>query len=576
MRARCCCVDEPPRSPESPRLYRPSRWPLAGLALVALAYVVWVLSLPEDTFWAGDMGVKLLQVEGLTRSSFRSLALDYPGEHVDPEGAYFPITRLFAARVHGRWYAVFPPLFAILTAPLYLAFGNVGLYVLPAASAVAVLYLSLLLARHAALGPHEVYLPVAIGLGSPLFLYAVVFWEHSLATMLCLAAFALMLRPAGSKLFRVVSVLVGVLMGVASAMRPECYWFTVGLIAASMVWHGRKGWQHAALIGAGACAASAASCTLNAIAFGHPLGLHYVLNVREAFGQAPSTSARLAQAGANAIHMLLNPSTQEIVNVWTLAPLGLFLAACWFRRRWAVIACGILALPTLAFFALEQHIKEGLFAVTPVCIFWLAGWPFHRPDDTRRFRLTATLVLLVFTSGVILTSPTPGGWQFGPRLLLPAYPLLLILSIQGLIALKGHAPQKLVIAVFFASLCVGFVAAFRALQVADQNKRDWQLLARAFRQSPAQVIVTDRPYFPQNLASLYYDKPSFLIRDPQGDATDLLSRLAGAGVKRLMFVSNSEHMRFDPDRVTGFRQVEEMRRRTFRHTTTFREYILVP
>ncbi len=160
------------------------------------------------------MGVKLLQVEALVRSNFQSLALGYPGQSIDPSGAYFPITRLFAARVGGQWYAVFPPLFAILTSPFYLTLGHFGLYVLPMAGAIGVLYLSLLLARSANLGAHEAYLPVAVGIGSPLFLYAVVFWEHSLAAMLCLAAFALTLRPLTGRRSQSVALLAGVLMGV--------------------------------------------------------------------------------------------------------------------------------------------------------------------------------------------------------------------------------------------------------------------------------------------------------------------------------------------------------------------------
>lgn len=522
------------------------------------------------------MGVKLLQVEALVRSNFQSLALGYPGQSIDPSGAYFPITRLFAARVGGQWYAVFPPLFAILTSPFYLTLGHFGLYVLPMAGAIGVLYLSLLLARSANLGAHEAYLPVAVGIGSPLFLYAVVFWEHSLAAMLCLAAFALTLRPLTGRRSQSVALLAGVLMGVASAMRPECYWFTVGCIAASILWHGRPGWRHPALIAIGTATVNAASWAFNAYAFGHPLGLHYELNVRESFGAAPSLLARIEQAGSNALHMLLNPSTQEAVNIWVLTPLGLFVLACWFRRRWAVIAAAVLMLLALGLFAIEQHVKEGLLAVAPVCVFWLAGWPFHKQDRSRTFRRAATLLVMIFIVGVILTSPTPGGWQFGPRLLLPVYPLLFILSIQGLTALREHAPQKLVLAVFFATLCVGFTTAFRALQVADHNKRDWHLLALAFRQSQSQVIVTDRPYLPQNLACLYYEKPFFLIGADAEDATDLLSRLAEAGIQRLMFVSNSEHLRFDHDRVTGIHRIEEMPRRAFRHTMTFREYVLVP
>lgn len=564
-------MGKPPLWKDNGLSSRGRRWSVAALVLVVTAYLVWIWSLPSDTFWAGDMGVKLIQMESLIRSGFTRLSLDYPGQAIDPEGTYFPIARLFAERVNGSWFAVFPPLFPALSAPFYLLLGYRGLYVLPLVSSVVILCSSLVLARRAGIGQHAIYLPVVLGLGSPLFLYSVVFWGHSLGACLCLAGFMLALGPPVRLLRGFSRVAAGAALGLAAAVRPECYWFAAGCVAACLCERGGKPWRGAVQVLFGVVAVSSVSWIFNSVAFGHPLGLHYLLNVRESFGQAPLLSDRAAQAGQNAVRMLLNPSTEEAVNLWILIPLGLFVLACWCRLKWLINAAAVLAMAPIVVLMADPHLKEGLFAVSPICAFWLAGWPFHQKGRGAGFRFRAAVVVSVFIVGVIATSPTAGGWQFGPRLLLPACPLLLLLSVQGLIALQRRFAQKLIFVVFVGCMCVGVVTALHAMHAANRHKTDWRLLRQAFGKIESHVIVTDRPYLPQSLASLYYEKTFFLL--PTDDATDLLSRLAQAGVSRFLFVSNAEHVRFTPGRAKGFRALQELPRRTFRQKTTFREYV---
>ena len=90
---------------------------------------------------------------------------------------------------------------------------------------------TLLMAGGAAIGAFSLYLLeprdrrrapwLAIAFGSPVFIYSVVFWEHTLATALCLGAAALSLRadpvvPAGP--FRCNAKWIGV--GLAIRFRP--------------------------------------------------------------------------------------------------------------------------------------------------------------------------------------------------------------------------------------------------------------------------------------------------------------------------------------------------------------------
>ena len=528
--------------------------------------------MPSETFWAGDMGVKLIQVESLLRGRFSGLALDYPGRHIDPEGAYFPIRGLFAAALSGRHYAVFPPLFPVLSALPYALLGHVGLYVLPLASGVLLLWLSLSIAGRIDLGPHTAYFPVLLGLGSPVFLYSVVFWAHVPAAALCLVGFVLATArgPGAARWLRVAGA--GAAVGIAAAMRPECNWFAVGCVAACVL-PGGAGRRSGLRFALGFGLVTAACWAFNTAAFGHPLGLHYALNLQHRYGASPSLAARAAQACTNAVRLLLNPSTERVVNLWVHVPLGLFFLACFTRWRWLIAVTAALTIPALVTLCIDPHLKEGLLAVSPVCMFALAGGPGPHSAGAA-FRRDAARVLLLFIAGVLLTTPTAGGWQFGPRLLLPAFPLLLLLSVQGMIALGRRCGLRVVACVYFACVCAGFAAAFHAVRIADLNKNNWRQFARAIDKLDSRVIVTDRPYVVQSLASLYYKRLFFLLPDP--DATDLLNRIAHAGFGEFLYISNTDRLPADPTRRQGFRRLEPGPQRTFAHSLTFREYRFVP
>ena len=58
---------------------------------------------PEDTFWSGDAGIQLLQVQGFLESNGASMALPYRGKDYDPDGQHFPLVEPYATLIGQQW-----------------------------------------------------------------------------------------------------------------------------------------------------------------------------------------------------------------------------------------------------------------------------------------------------------------------------------------------------------------------------------------------------------------------------------------------------------------------------------------
>src|ERR1051325_8379960 len=65
---------------------------LAATLVVGLIYaglLAWFI--PLNGLWAGDQGVKLVQIESLLLNKFSDAALPYPSAALDPSGPFSPL-----------------------------------------------------------------------------------------------------------------------------------------------------------------------------------------------------------------------------------------------------------------------------------------------------------------------------------------------------------------------------------------------------------------------------------------------------------------------------------------------------
>jgi len=515
-----------------------SRTAWALCAVVAAAYAWWVVLMPSRVFWAGDMGVKYVQVESLLRQHWRSTALVYPSRDLDPRGQWFPFAVPFATRHGERFYSVFPIAFPALSAVLFWLFGVIGLYVIPICASAATLFALPWLCDRLGIGRFRALAPILIGLGSPLFFYSVLFWEHTLAATLCTFAVCCLLRAEGKMRARW-AFACGLLVAACAWFRPEAYCFLAALLVAIIAtrWRRVRGMQTAAWVSAGACGPLVVLWTYQWLAFGHPLGAHYVVNVRYYAGSGVAMGSRL-------IRLIADPNIGEIKNLWLMTPFLLLLVVCVIpplRRKSGVVATMfVLCVPTSVLLGLSGYFNEGLLAVTPLVAgcFLLFG-----PAGESKGPADYTALLGVMSIGyvvlVAMTSPVVGGLQLGPRLLLPIVPIVLLLALYGAqqawqCTISPRARQIIACSLFVLGCC-GVLTSIFALQTVYTMKTYRKALIEKIMKGSEPVVVADHWSTPQEIAPIYFERKVLLAPRAEEDA-ELLRALANAGVRRFLFL----------------------------------------
>ncbi|MFC1878432.1 hypothetical protein ACFLZW_00825 [Chloroflexota bacterium] len=216
-------------------------WPALAAALLFLIYlaIVWFYLSPSS-LWSPDEGAKLLQTKSLRWQDGR-LAFDiqYAGAAIDPGLVYAlsnPVKDLLRV-VDGRLMLERLPIFSLATLPFYRQMGMFGLYVLPALGGALAALLTLLLLDKPT---HRWPAFLLVAFGSPVFIYALLFWEHTLASSLALAGAALMLRLGehkSSRPRRKLATLLPAVLLLSSAvyLRQEILVFAAALLAAGWV-----------------------------------------------------------------------------------------------------------------------------------------------------------------------------------------------------------------------------------------------------------------------------------------------------------------------------------------------------
>jgi hypothetical protein len=139
-----------------------------------------------------------------------------------------------------------------------------------------------------------------------------------------------------------------------------------------------------------------------------------------------------------------------------------------------------------------------------------------------------------------------GGAQWGPRYLLPVFPLLVILAVQALhrlLAARDRSPLELAaVRVTFALLLTySIVIQLAGVRHLWTAKNDYEALATSVQSVGETVIVTDLWWFPQVTAAITHDETVFLINYGEDDRlVHLLPRFQDSGVRSFTFVGQPE------------------------------------
>jgi hypothetical protein len=527
----------------------------AGVAVVlgAIAFLV----LKAEVFYSIDGAVKFIQAEAFRTSGFRSMALPYPGQRIDPDGLFVPFEPPFVFRGAGQYQSIFPSAFAML-ASLVVGLGPGALRALAigggALAAAGTAWLT-------DLGPRW-SLAAIVAFATPLWFYATGAGESTIALAASTWAFVVAMRGK-----RRADVIAGALLGLAAIFRDEALLLLPGLLYARSLAAGR------AMRWVTLLASVAAPILLMAAIDWVWLDRPPLAHLRHAVPLLNSVLPRARAALPKLETLTWHERVDTVTFYWWLGDGGWLLA---IGVAAALIAAALLRRsqlgPTLVaaivVTAVAFQIRDvgplvaapkfltGLLRLAPFFLFaCLPAAPSAGPSMTRRVALITTAACMLLT---LLSLSTTGGKGLGPRLTMSLWPLLAAAALEGLDSWRRWAGTAwvrrpivwgggLLIA---GSLVMELGVALPALAVRSHEDQD---ALELIRQIPDRVVVLDDDVLMQLVGPEYFGREVLFVARPElwgplGDA------LAADGQTRLLVISR-QPLR-DSTKIAPFRFAE--------------------
>jgi hypothetical protein len=201
-------------------------------ALLLLAYVLLSLPTDPDGFLGPDTGAKIHTLHVMERDGTASPDIGYWAEEHDPAGDLHPVHHT-NRQPDGSWVAVTTLPMLELARPLYALGGYSATLILPMLGGVAAAFAARQIVRRLDPGNDGWLAFWVIGLGSPILVYALDFWEHTVGVACVLWAVALLLGVVEEVAPRWTAAGAGILLGVGATLRQEVLIYTLVLVVAS-------------------------------------------------------------------------------------------------------------------------------------------------------------------------------------------------------------------------------------------------------------------------------------------------------------------------------------------------------
>jgi hypothetical protein len=431
---------EPAREPTTEARSSAGR---VALALLALLAIYGVLSLANDPrgFLGTDTGGKVATLRAMDARGDLDPDLGYWAERFDPEGVAHPIALNY--HLGHRWVNVttLPMLYAAV--PLYAVGGLHGILLLPMLGGCLCALGARALARRLASTNRERTGWLAfwsVGLATPVAVYALDFWEHTLGLAAMLWAVIVLLDVAEARATWRAAAFGGALFGLAATMRTEALVYalaTFGVVGVTLLVARRRDTLR---VGAAA-----------AVGFVVPLALNQLLE-RAVLGDAlrSSRASSAVSGGAHDISDRAGDALRTTVGLnhydppaadWLLGGLIVGFVAIAVvlllrgsrqeRLAWAALlgaACLVVAR-----FANGLGFVPGMLVASPLAVAGLvAGWA---TSERRRVIAIALGALPIVWLYQYRGGANP---QWGGRYVLLTGALLAVLGVVGLRA-RGRA-----------------------------------------------------------------------------------------------------------------------------------------
>lgn len=526
---------------------RPGVVRLVWIALVLFYAVLGFVVLLPEAVYSGDIGVKFVQARALGANHFASLAIPYPGAFLDMERAFFPMRPPFVFTLAGETQAIFSPAAAIIQAAAVSVAGIRGLTFVSIVSAAVILYAGAALAA----ARDRVAVLVALGLGGPLWFFAISGWEHAPGVAFGTAAFACAAKwrhPAAPWV-------AGLLLGAGATQRDEVVLLLPGLLL--VLWFQSRSWRPLAAAAVATMLALVLAGAIDLWWFHRPPAAH----LRHAVHLLQSALRVTKELNADVpVLQRFTPRQryETVIWYWLLgygndpwivafaAGLVAALAVRWWWKTSAGLLVWLIGVAALAAIDLHEVYTApkwlaGMLRVSPFFVFALLPAPPGRPrlDWFHAVALgTAAMFIAIAYAGV----DTTGGKGLGPRLLFPLFPLLCVSAIA---AVREYVGAQRRIDRWVGWTGVTLVLMSVAIHVSGtipayiQRNRDDGSVVSAIAASPERVVVADDVFTAQLMFPLYYRRIIFLADNP-GLGEQLGALLAREHVAQAILVSRSE------------------------------------
>lgn len=520
-----------------------------AMLVVAIVYVLTLAVLPRGGFWITDSDNKFIQMQAIIQQGPGDASIPWPGMAIDPAFDFNPLPEPFSAVEDGRLYAVFSPVFALVSSLPYRLFGETGLYLLPLSGGLLAVLGCGMLARLLGLGGIGTFAATLLaGLATPLWFYSVVFWEHTTAVALSVWAVVFLLRFTDTGHLRDLS-LMALTAAFGVYFRDDLYLFCAVLVVI-LLYAVSDHRVRNAFTAAGIMGAMLIPLWLYQWwAIGHPFGFHLGTHLFSASGILAHVAAR-PQVIYNMV-LAAHPSVMISVVV-TLPCAALLFVPESVRMRHRSLLTGAVPMlgMVLAAVVFAGHIAtessilwllqtNSLLSAAPVLV--LAIMPRLTVDENnhRSPRFLVWLVVAGYLAMYLLAAPELGstGIHWGNRFLLLLYPLLLVLALSAVwpkekIRIKGLYWGAILLVV----LSIGAqVYSVRLLAV----KKDFsRRLSEAVADRPEQIVVSTVWWAPQALSREFYTRQVFYASS-QDRLQELGQRIVAAGEERVLFITQA-------------------------------------
>jgi len=483
--------------------------------------IAW-LYLNAQEIWSPDAGAKLLQLKSL-RFENGKFAYDilYWGAPIDPELHYTLSnpSRDILRIINDKLFLDRFPIFPILTLPFYHYFGMKGLYILPALGGALIVFFSLSLIEPP---DRNILMYLLIAFGSPVLIYATMFWEHTIAS--CLGIIGLWMAFLSARFIAnlriLIWILIGLLFSIAIYMRLELAIFTLAFLFSYWLLGDCKWGPLAA--GVIIFLALIVYQPLHEILFS---GVEVPKNAEYVY--KPFTYIRWVRWAAMT-ELLVGPYADESIHtgiwgtIWSIsASAAVFFNFLGRKRMFGVlknISLGFCIGIGFYFLFTKTPYRSAhglIFSTTWVVLAFTKAKTLWSLGSTkvRILVLTAIIGILGYSIAmIVLRGSSPhGGLEWGARFAFTFFPILAIMAAWKYPE-KNFSLEHLFL-ILFVILGVGFQ--IRGLCTIRADKDFTATLNQTILASSEQHILSDIWWLSMNAAPILDQKPIYVANSPE-------------------------------------------------------------